>query len=296
MIEVFQPPCNHQLVSHLPGCNVLGIQSSVIKIKKSLSQCSFAQAVTVKHWFLTTWATNLLLWFLTTWTTNLLLWFLTTWTINSLLWKQIKCCSSPTDRACDTSLPGVPFKEACVVAEGNIALSQSCGNSLNVRLQRSQVTKVSGYKGLGLQRSQQHSCPTRVQELCESRGGRPGLSVLMSLTVSVDIKQHWTMLRHRLQFVPNMSTNIRGHEALHHHQLSQLAEPGGSSQTFLRNTSQWDGVLKPQLWHHHLPHTPPTPPYSPNPCACTSSNETMFKLDWFGTDSNGNIWQLLWPW
>ena len=34
------------------------------------------------------------------------------------------------------------------------------------------------------------SYPIRVQELCESRGGRPGLSVLMSLTVSVDIKQH----------------------------------------------------------------------------------------------------------
>ena len=30
----------------------------------------------------------------------------------------------------------------------------------------------------------------RVQELCESRGGRPGLSVLMSLMVSVDVKQH----------------------------------------------------------------------------------------------------------
>ena len=30
----------------------------------------------------------------------------------------------------------------------------------------------------------------RVQELCESRSGRPGLSVLMSLTVSVDVKQH----------------------------------------------------------------------------------------------------------
>ena len=27
-----------------------------------------------------------------------------------------------------------------------------------------------------------------VQELCESRGGRPGLSVLMSLLVSVDVK------------------------------------------------------------------------------------------------------------
>ena len=30
----------------------------------------------------------------------------------------------------------------------------------------------------------------RVQELHESRGGHPGLSVLMSLTVSVDVKQH----------------------------------------------------------------------------------------------------------
>ena len=27
-----------------------------------------------------------------------------------------------------------------------------------------------------------------VQELCESRGGRPGLSVLTSLQVSVDVK------------------------------------------------------------------------------------------------------------
>ena len=29
-----------------------------------------------------------------------------------------------------------------------------------------------------------------VQELCESRGGRPGLPDLMSLVVSVDVKQH----------------------------------------------------------------------------------------------------------
>ena len=29
---------------------------------------------------------------------------------------------------------------------------------------------------------------TRVQELCESRGGRPGLPVLTSLMVSVDVK------------------------------------------------------------------------------------------------------------
>ena len=30
----------------------------------------------------------------------------------------------------------------------------------------------------------------RVQELCESRGGRPGLSVLTSLMVSVDVKNY----------------------------------------------------------------------------------------------------------
>ena len=31
-------------------------------------------------------------------------------------------------------------------------------------------------------------CIVIVQELCESRGGRPGLSVLTSLLVSVDVK------------------------------------------------------------------------------------------------------------
>ena len=30
----------------------------------------------------------------------------------------------------------------------------------------------------------------KVQELCESRGGRPGLSVLTSLLVSVDVKNY----------------------------------------------------------------------------------------------------------
>ena len=47
-----------------------------------------------------------------------------------------------------------------------------------------------------------------VQELRESRGGRPGLSVLTSLLVSVDVKIYCTVLRHWLQLVPNMSTDI----------------------------------------------------------------------------------------
>ena len=47
-----------------------------------------------------------------------------------------------------------------------------------------------------------------VQELCESRGGRPGLSVLTSLLVSVDVKIYCTVLRHWSKLVPNMSTDI----------------------------------------------------------------------------------------
>ena len=47
-----------------------------------------------------------------------------------------------------------------------------------------------------------------VQELCESRGGRPGLSVLTSLLVSVDVKIYCTVLRHWSQLVPNMSHDI----------------------------------------------------------------------------------------
>ena len=49
------------------------------------------------------------------------------------------------------------------------------------------------------------------QELCESRGGRPGLSVLTSLLVSADAKNYWTVLRHWSQLVPNMSADIWGH-------------------------------------------------------------------------------------
>ena len=39
-------------------------------------------------------------------------------------------------------------------------------------------------------RSMQIPYELRVQGLCESRGGRRGLSVPMSLTVSADVKQH----------------------------------------------------------------------------------------------------------
>ena len=51
-----------------------------------------------------------------------------------------------------------------------------------------------------------------VQELCESRGGRPGLSVLTSLLVSVDVKlvpkYGRLSLNVDVKLVPNMSADI----------------------------------------------------------------------------------------
>ena len=49
------------------------------------------------------------------------------------------------------------------------------------------LTDIRGHEALLHHHLHTHH---RVQEVCESRGGRPGLSVLMSLTVSVDVKQH----------------------------------------------------------------------------------------------------------
>ena len=65
---------------------------------------------------------------------------------------------------------------------------------------------------LAYQREAHPSMVDIVQELCESRGGRPEPSVLTSLLVSVDVK---AILNHASalvsQLVPNMSTDIRGH-------------------------------------------------------------------------------------
>ena len=74
-----------------------------------------------------------------------------------------------------------------------------------------QMSGVCGGQSMYLLQSSGDVWTFRVQELCESRGGRPGLSVLTILMVSVDVQQYWSMLTHWSQFVPNMSTDIRGH-------------------------------------------------------------------------------------
>ena len=53
----------------------------------------------------------------------------------------------------------------------------------------------------------------RAQELCESRGGRPGLPFLTLLTVSVDVKQHWT-LRSELKSCVKVKAAVLGSPSL----------------------------------------------------------------------------------
>ena len=70
--------------------------------------------------------------------------------------------------------------------------------------------KMSWEKNGPKRSNQKRKERVRAQMLCESRGGRPGLSVLTSLMVSVDVKQYWTMFMHWSQLRPKMSTDIRG--------------------------------------------------------------------------------------
>ena len=62
-----------------------------------------------------------------------------------------------------------------------------------------------------------HQCSTLiVQELCESRGGCPGLSVLTSLLVSVDIKNYWTMLWHCIGHNLSLICQLTTEDIKHH--------------------------------------------------------------------------------
>ena len=51
-----------------------------------------------------------------------------------------------------------------------------------------------------------------VQELCESRGGRPGLSVLTSLLVSVDVKIPCFGIGHNLSLICLMTSEDIKHQ------------------------------------------------------------------------------------
>ena len=75
---------------------------------------------------------------------------------------------------------------------------------------------------------------------CIFRDVHPGLFVLMSLLVSVDVKLYWTMLRHWSQLVPNMSTDIWGHQVSHHRHHHQ------------QKSFEWDYKSRPHMQKDHL--------------------------------------------
>ena len=85
-----------------------------------------------------------------------------------------------------------------------------------------------------------------VQELCESRGGRPGLSVLTSLLVSVDVKIYWTNLRHWSQLVPNMPVDIWGHLATLH---QKQVVGAGIAQWLEHRTRDWKVAGSNPCWN-----------------------------------------------
>ena len=68
-----------------------------------------------------------------------------------------------------------------------------------------------------------------VQELCESRGGRPGLSVLTSLLVSVDVKIYCTVLRHNLSLICLMTSEDIKHQLIIIDERSEPVWPSGKA-------------------------------------------------------------------
>ena len=101
---------------------------------------------------------------------------------------------------------------ARAVFENNDPERRVCAHQSVVSSNRTHVTAFTPLVQVGawLAKILNHGAlrPRIVQELCESRGGRPGLSVLTSLLVSVDVKIYCTVLRHWSQLVPNMSHDI----------------------------------------------------------------------------------------
>ena len=84
----------------------------------------------------------------------------------------------------------------------------------------------------------------------------------MSLLVSVDVKQHWTMLTHCSQLVPHMSTDIWGHEASPEGHLH--AAPGETYCRSLRSLIVPDKKTRASSPASCPPHPPPSPPPPPS--------------------------------
>ena len=81
-----------------------------------------------------------------------------------------------------------------------------------------------------------------VQELCESRGGRRGLSVLTSLLASVDVKIYCTMLTSRIGLSLSLICQPTSEDIRHHfigpHSVSATERDRGE------RTSKLNGPLQ----------------------------------------------------
>ena len=78
---------------------------------------------------------------------------------------------------------GVPRRDLSTAARSNCVFTQGV-----TRVQWVDQSAVE--HSAGTYRVKIHTPSLRVQELCDNRGGRPGLTSLISLMVSVEVKQH----------------------------------------------------------------------------------------------------------
>jgi len=100
--------------------------------------------------------------------------------------------SRPSFHMCDTSIAS----ETAVVGlclfldRGSPVFGQQCNARRNLDTDWTPYGTTLSASISKFSKLASIAADVRVQELRESRGGRPGLHVLMSLTVSVDVKQH----------------------------------------------------------------------------------------------------------
>ena len=106
-------------------------------------------------------------------------------------------------------------------------------------------------------------------------------------SVSVDVKNYWTVLRHWSQLIPNMSTDIWGHYASIHHHLSWPVPDrpyGLCGREATLNLNLYFACCNPQTgtWFHHED-CPVTTSLPISSRYRTAVNEHSFDCQWSET-------------
>ena len=154
--------------------------------------------------------------------------------------QNLETGTNPEDQGCDGPLPEQQDVKAVSVQQcaASTAPQNCCSNCYAEQNHKDNVRWQGNIHG-PIYRSMGIAKWDIVQELCESWGGRPGLSVLTSLMVSMDIKQYWVVLmRHWSQLVPNKVICQLTSEYIKHHLKKKKPNEQAMS---CKRVGQWAG-------------------------------------------------------